>query len=109
MKQPVELIVANATHAVVSRLGIKHPLVEAAHSLIVDNDPKNGEVAYRGVISKGFAEHLLCQIAHHASDAVVRKALAAIGAPHEDAEIWDRLESAKDAQKREAGESPVAN
>lgn len=106
MSQPVELIVANCTHDMVERIDAGADLAEQAKKVLPSDQV---ECKIRDAAVQGFARHLLCQIAHRATDHVVRKALAALGAPHEDDHIWARLEAARDAQNREAGESTTAN
>jgi len=54
-----------------------------------------------------FARNLLYNIASRGSDAVVRRALAGVGCPSADDELWARLESSREAQKRESQESTV--
>lgn len=116
MTQPVELIATNIAHKVISSVG---DMIEMQQMLLkkIDSDatlaPETKKTAYdeanrfRHDFATNFAEKLLCSIAHNASDHVVRKALAAIGAPHEDDEIWQRIDSAREAQRAETGEVHV--
>ncbi len=106
MSQPVQLIVANATHEIAEAVDNITKAKAAASDAIEGLTGQKFDFAnhdLRQAIVKGFAERLLCQIAHNADPRIVRQALAAIGAPHEDDEIWNRLEAARDAQRQEAG------
>jgi hypothetical protein len=102
MSQPIELIATNAAHEIAERLDMLKGAEQALSDfLLKTTGEKLSEADARNAIANGFAEKLLCSIAHNGSKATVRKALAAIGAPHEDDEIWQRLEAAREAQRRE--------
>jgi predicted nucleotide-binding protein (sugar kinase/HSP70/actin superfamily) len=92
--KPVELIVANATHDVASKIEALTPENLARYEAWKAKDDFGDTI-------KSQLRDLLCQIAHNANDSIVSKALAAIGAPSTQAELEQRIESAREAQRRE--------
>lgn len=90
--KPIDLIVVNFTHAIASAMTMA-PL-EASAMLL---DPEKRDEAMRSALRQ-----MLCNVAHDASDAMVAKALAAVGAPTSADELHQRITAAGEAQRREA-------
>lgn len=111
--KPLELIIANVTHELVEDMGDKKNLGNVIANIFKDKAPPEirdkMEAQRKCAATESFARNLLCSISHNAALPVVLKALAAMGAPAAEDEIWARLESAREAQRREAGEQPQAN
>lgn len=106
-KLPVELISSNIAHEILAR-------VETAEEKARDVSKSEAELqehlkTMRKDAADSFARNLLFNIAERGTDLVVRRALAALGCPAEDDEIWARLESAREAKQRETGEQAAAN
>jgi hypothetical protein len=113
MSQPVELITATTAHEIVEKLNESGDTADKILGLIErvggKEQRQKGEQEIKCKAAELFAERLLCQIAHNAAPHIIRKALAALGCPHEDDEIWGRIEAAREAQKREAEGAPAVN
>lgn len=104
-KIPVDLIAANIAHEILARV---ERAEESAHE--VGKTPEEVDLHLKSIrrdAADSFARNLLFNIAEKGTDVIVRRALAALGCPAEDSEIWARLESAREAQKREAEQQTV--
>lgn len=98
--KPIELITSNVTYEILEKMGEVEKLIEATGG---KREIKPCDVA------DSFARSLLCQISHLGAMHAVLKALEALGAPSSESEIWQRLEAAKEQQRRECGASPITN
>lgn len=111
MSQPVDLIISNVAHETIEKIDSAQNahgvLIEKFGTALTDVQVEKSKRELRCAAIEGFARAALCSIAHNASETTVRRALAVLGAPHEDDEIWGRLEAARNAQKREAEGAPA--
>lgn len=107
-KLPVELITTNLAHQYVAQIDVAERIAKSLHN---DEERTAGLKDVRCAAIEGFARTLLCKVAHNANEAVVRKALHALGCPAEEDEIWQHLEAAREAQRAEAApeQHPRAN
>lgn len=94
MSTPVELIVANVIHQLVSGIG------ELPDNL------KELMGRQSDVVLEDTARQILCQIAHESNIRIVFAALAAANAPSNKDDIKARLVAAKDAQEQEESRVP---
>lgn len=103
---PVDLLCANVAHEVLSHVERAEETARA-FSKTSDDLAANMQTVRKDA-TDSFARNLLLNVSQRGSDFAVRKALAALGCPAEEDQIWARLEAAREAQKRETDHNTAA-
>ncbi len=98
-KLPVDLIIATDLHAIADHHASNASLHQMARTIVPD---------YEAMLADHIARSFLCRIAHNAHLPVVLKALAAAGAPAEEAELLARYRAVREQQTSAGGRAMAA-